>query len=376
MVVGDKKHEIKAVNTATYDEVVEEMKGIWVSYITLDMQNSDQSEEAFTNKIEEIIKTTKESGFNTLVFQVRPFCDALYKSSYYPWSHILTGSQGKNPNYDPLKIMCDMCHKNNINIHAWINPYRISSNETPKSLNGDHPYVKDPTIGFEHNGNIYLDPSNKKAVKLIVNGVAEIVKKYDVDGIQFDDYFYPANSDDIDDEVYQIYKDTTETPLSKEKWRAQNVSNMIQEVYNTVHKYGDNIEFGISPQGNIDNNMELGADVRKWCENKGYIDYICPQIYFSLDNPALTFEECLNQWLKLKLHKDLKLYIGLAGYKGGTEEDEGTWLDNNDILKTEIEISKENGADGIMLYSYECFDNDNNEAELQNVVKHLTGITQ
>lgn len=376
MVVGDKKHEIKAVNTATYDEVVEEMKGIWVSYITLDMQNSDQSEEAFTNKIEEIIKTTKESGFNTLVFQVRPFCDALYKSSYYPWSHILTGSQGKNPNYDPLKIMCDMCHKNNINIHAWINPYRISSNETPKSLNGDHPYVKDPTIGFEHNGNIYLDPSNKKAVKLIVNGVAEIVKKYDVDGIQFDDYFYPANSDNVDDEVYQIYKDSTETPLSKEKWRAQNVSNMIQEVYNTVHKYGDNIEFGISPQGNIDNNMELGADVRKWCENKGYIDYICPQIYFSLDNPALTFEESLNQWLELQLHKELKLYVGLAGYKGGTEEDEGTWLDNNDILKTEIEISKEKGADGIMLYSYECFENDNNEAELQNVVKHLTGITQ
>lgn len=376
MAVGKSEIQTKPVNSATIDEVAEDLKGIWVSYITLDMQNSGKTKEDFENKFKNIINRTKESGFNTLIVQVRPFCDALYESNYYPWSHILTGTQGATSDYDPLKIMCNMCHENNINIHAWINPYRVSSKQTPDELSDDNPYIKDQTIGFEYNGNIYLDPSNEKAVKLIVNGVSEIVRKYDVDGIQFDDYFYPENSDEVDDEIYNIYAQSSDNPLSKEEWRAQNVNSMIQKVYQAVHKNSKKILFGISPQGNINNNMALGADVKTWCENKGYIDYICPQIYFSLDNPALTFEESLDEWMSLKLHKDLKLYVGLAGYKGGTEEDEGTWLDNDDILKNEIEISKEKGADGIMLYSYECFSNDENEAEIQNVVKHLTGVTQ
>ena len=376
MAVGKTDVQTKPVNTATYDETSEDLKGIWVSYITLDMQNSGKSKKDFENKIKDIIKTTKESGFNTLIFQVRPFCDALYESSIYPWSHILTGTQGEKPGYDPLEIMCDMCHENNINIHAWINPYRVSSAKTPNELCDENPYIKDPTIGFEHNGNIYLDPSNEKAVKLIVNGVTEIVRKYDVDGIQFDDYFYPQDSDTIDDEIYNIYAENSDNPLSKEEWRAENVSSMIQMVYQAVHKVSKNIIFGISPQGNINNNMALGADVKAWCEKEGYIDYICPQIYFSLDNPALTFEECIDEWLSIKLHKNLIFYVGLAGYKGGTDEDEGTWLDNNDILKNEIEISTEKGADGIMLYSYECFLNDENQAEIQNVANYLTGVTQ
>ena len=376
VVSEENNHKVKAVNTATFDEISEDMKGIWVSYITLDMQNSDKSEDAFKSKIEEIINTSKESGFNTLIVQVRPFCDALYKSSYYPWSHTLTGTQGENPLYDPLQIMCDICHDNGLKIHAWINPYRVSSSETPSQLSDDNPYIKDPTIGFEHNGNIYLDPSNQKAVRLIVNGVTEIVRKYDVDGIQFDDYFYPENSDNTDDDIYRIYAENEDTPLSKEEWRAQNVNTMIQKVYQAIHKNSDKIVFGISPQGNISNNMALGADVKKWCENKGYIDYICPQIYFSLDNPALTFEDSLDQWLNIKAHKYLRLYIGLAGYKGGTNEDEGTWLDNDDILKNEIEICQEKGTDGIILYSYECFSNDTNEAEIRNVANYLTGVTQ
>ena len=376
MAVGKSEIQTKPVNSATIDEVSEDLKGIWVSYITLDMQNSGKTKEDFKNKFENIINTTKESGFNTLIVQVRPFCDALYESDYYPWSHILTGTQGATPDYDPLKIMCNMCHENNINIHAWINPYRVSSKQTPDELSDDNPYIKDQTIGFEYNGKSGLDPSNEKAIKLIVNGVSEIVRKYDVDGIQFDDYFYPENSDEVDDEIYNIYAQSTDNPLSKEEWRAQNVNSMIQKVYQAVHKNNKKILFGISPQGNINNNMALGADVKTWCENIGYIDYICPQIYFSLDNPALTFEESLDEWLSLNLHKDLKIYVGLAGYKGGTEEDVGTWLDNDDILKNEIEISKEKGADGIMLYSYECFSNDENEAEIQNVVKHLTGVKQ
>ena len=129
--------------------------------------------------------------------------------------------------------------------------------------------------------------------------------------------------------------------------------------------------FGISPQGNLGNNEGLYADVRKWCKEQGYIDYICPQIYFSLDNPALTFEDGLSDWLSTEKHDDLSLYIGIPAYKAGTDADGGTWLDNDEILKTEVGISREVKADGFILYSYDSFHNDDNAQEVQNVIRYL-----
>ncbi len=374
--VSNKNDIESGTKNATIDQPDEMLKGIWVSYITLDMQQSGNTKEDFISKINTIINKTIESDFNTLIFQVRPFSDALYKSSYFPWSHILTGTQGKAPSYDPLDIICDMCHKNNIKVHAWINPYRVKSKETPYKLSEDNPYIKDSSIGFIFDECIYLDPSSKKAQKLITDGVAEIVRNYDVDGIQFDDYFYPENSDQVDDNTYLQYIEETSEKITKEQWRINNVNALIRKVYKTIHKEKNNVTFGISPQGNIDNNKALGADVKTWCKEKGYIDYICPQIYFSLDNPSLTFEESLNSWQKTPKHKDLKIYVGLAGYKGGTDEDEGTWLDNDDILKNEIEICIKENLDGIMMYSYDSFESKENRAEIENVVKHLKSITE
>ncbi len=363
-------------NVSTQDQSAYNMKGIWVSYITLDMQNTDKSEEAFTKKIESIVNKTKESGFDTLIFHVRPFSDALYKSRYFPWSHILTGTQGKKPEYDPLRIITDICHKNNIKVHAWVNPYRVKTEYSPETLCDSNPYIKDKSIGFTHKGAIYLDPSNEKAKKLIVNGVKEIVQNYDVDGIQFDDYFYTENADKVDEEQYINYKENAKNPLSKEEWRMQNVNALIKEVFTTIHQCKGNVVFGISPQGNLNNNKSLGADVKTWCKEEGYIDYIAPQIYFSLDNPNLTFEDCLSEWLKLEKHDRLAVYIGLAGYKASSTHDEGTWLDNDDILKTEIKICEENNLDGIILYSYESFLSEESKAEIENVVKHIKDVTE
>ena len=147
---------------------------------------------------------------------------------------------------------------------------------------------------------------------------------------------------------------------------------MVKAAYQAAHEADDSILFGISPQGNVDNNKELYADVATWCAKEGYIDYICPQIYFSLDNPALTFEDSLREWLKLKKHQGLQLYVGLSGYKAGTDADDGTWLDNNDILKTEIGILRKAKADGFVLFSYDSFHNDDNAAEIENVFRYLT----
>ena len=362
--------------TADTPESDEEMRGVWVSYMELSMENeSSKTQKAFEDKFTEIAQKCRESGFNTLIVQVRPFCDALYKSSYFPWSHILTGTQGENPQYDALQIMCDICKENNLKIHAWINPYRVSSNETPKKLSDNNPYIKNSEIGIKTDNGIFLDPSNETAQQLICDGVKEIAENYDVDGIQFDDYFYPTEDESFDKKQYEVYieKYGKENSMSLDNWRMQNVNTLICKVYRTIKSVDSSVEFGISPQGNIGNNDGLYADVKSWCTCKGFADYICPQIYFSLENPALTFEDCLDSWTSLDFDENVKLYVGLGGYKAGNGEyDEKTWLLSDSILADEYDILRNNkSVRGFMLYSYSCLEDDTAKKEINNLINAL-----
>lgn len=362
--------------TADTPESDEEMRGVWVSYMELSMENeSSKTQKAFEDKFTEIAQKCRESGFNTLIVQVRPFCDALYKSSYFPWSHILTGTQGENPQYDALQIMCDICKENNLKIHAWINPYRVSSNETPKKLSDNNPYIKNSEIGIKTDNGIFLDPSNETAQKLISDGVKEIAENYDVDGIQFDDYFYPTKDESFDKKQYEAYMEKygKENSMSLDNWRMQNVNTLICKVYRTIKSVNSSVEFGISPQGNIGNNDGLYADVKSWCTCKGFADYICPQIYFSLENPALTFEDCLDSWTSLDFDENVKLYVGLGGYKAGNGEyDEETWLLSDSILADEYDILRNNkSVRGFMLYSYSCLEDDTAKKEINNLINAL-----
>lgn len=362
--------------TTDTPESDEEMRGVWVSYMELSMENeSSKTQKAFEDKFTEIAQKCRESGFNTLIVQVRPFCDALYKSNYFPWSHILTGTQGENPQYDALQIMCDICKENNLKIHAWINPYRVSSNETPSKLSDNNPYIKNPEIAIKTDNGIFLDPSNETAQQLISDGVKEIAENYDVDGIQFDDYFYPTEDESFDKKQYQAYieKYGKENSMSLDNWRKQNVNTLICKVYRTIKSVDSSVEFGISPQGNIGNNDGLYADVKSWCTCKGFADYICPQIYFSLENPALTFEDCLDSWTSLDFDENVKLYVGLGGYKAGNGEyDEKTWLLSDSILADEYDILRNNkSVRGFMLYSYSCLEDDTAKKEINNLINAL-----
>lgn len=362
--------------TADTLESDEEMRGVWVSYMELSMENeSSKTQKAFEDKFTEIAQKCRESGFNTLIVQVRPFCDALYKSSYFPWSHILTGTQGENPQYDALQIMCDICKENNLKIHAWVNPYRVSSNETPKKLSDNNPYIKNTEIGIKTDNGIFLDPSNETAQQLISDGVKEIAENYDVDGIQFDDYFYPTEDESFDKKQYEAYieKYGKENSMSLDNWRMQNVNTLICKVYRTIKSVDSSVEFGISPQGNIGNNDGLYADVKSWCTCKGFADYICPQIYFSLENPALTFEDCLDSWTSLDFDENVKLYVGLGGYKASNGEyDEKTWLLSDSILADEYDILRNNkSVRGFMLYSYSCLEDDTAKKEINNLINAL-----
>ena len=352
-----------------------EMRGVWITYMELSMENEeDKSEKRFREKFKEIVVNCKNFGFNTLIIQVRPFCDALYKSDYFPWSHILTGNQGENPNYDPLKIMCEICNTYNLEIHAWINPYRVSLNETPSEFSKDNPYIADNSIAIETNSGIILDPSSEKARKLIVDGVLEIIRNYDIDAIQFDDYFYPTDIEDNDSTQYSNYVELIgeSNSMNIDYWREANVNMLICEVYKAIHLESDTVKFGISPQGNIDNNKKLYADVKSWCSCRGFVDYICPQIYFSLENPSLTFEDSLKSWTSLEYDDKVDLYVGLAGYKAGSDKDSGTWLESDEILAQEYDIIKNNETvKGFMLYSYSSILDDTSQYEIANLKDKL-----
>ena len=355
----------------TYAKAPDDMRGVWVTYMELSMENeSDKSEAAFRKKFEKIAADCQSFGFNTMIVQTRPFCDALYNSKLFPASHILSGTQGESAGYDALKIMCEVCHDHKMKLHAWVNPYRVTASQTPSKLSENNPYMKDKSLGIVTDSGIILDPSNKKARKLITDGVREIVENYPVDGVQYDDYFYPADIENSDSARYSEYIDSagTQGAMTLEQWRTANVNLLIAETYIAVHQSSQNAVFGISPQGNLGNNAQLCADVVSWCGKQGYADYICPQIYFSPDNPRLGFSEALSDWTELSYAENVKLYVGLAAYKAGTDADEGTWQNSDTILSDEYNIlNKNNTVSGFMLYSYASFNEEAAKQELNNL---------
>ncbi len=351
---------IKPKDTKTVDkkepsvESQEEMRGLWVSFITLDMSDTDRSYDSFKLKFNKIIEDAKKYYVNTLIVQVRPFSDALYYSDIYPHSHVLSGTQGISPEYDALEYMCSEAHKNNLKIHAWINPYRISTKSMPSELVENNLFNLDD-LSFETESGKYLNPSKKEVWDLITQGVLEIIKKYPVDGIQFDDYFYPTDCGNFDiDDFNQYLEDIPDRnyALSYEKWRQNNVNLLISQVYRGIKNIKPEVLFGLAPQGNIENDYLMGADVKSWCEIYGYVDYICPQMYYSIENPGKSFEDSLNEWNKFSYHKNIKKYIGLGAYKAGTDADEGTWINNPQELKNQLKLLREYGYDGYMIYDY------------------------
>ncbi len=366
----------------TTNASAQEMRAVWVPYMSLNMsKEDDKSEQAFLKKFNVIVATAKSCGMNTLVVQVRPFGDALYPSSVFPWSHVVGGTQGVNPGYDPLKDMVAACHAAGLKIHAWVNPLRIQANGAPSILATGNPYYKfratasksDYVIDYQ-NGK-YYNPAYEEVRKLIADGVREIAANYDVDGIQFDDYFYPAQDASFDKTAYDAYRSQSAkngTPLPLLDWRRANISALVSEVYRAVKSAGKNIPFGIAPQGNIQNDLGMGADVSAWCSARGYVDYICPQLYYNFDNPTLPFNTAAESWRSLVKNSGIKLYFGLAAYKAGSDADSGTWKKSSDILASQVQYGRKVSCDGFMFYSCDYLTGDQTKEEVQNVVKLLT----
>lgn len=353
-------------------ENTSELKGVWLSCYELDFD--DKSETGFAKKINSIFSDIKSMGFNTVFVHARSHCDAFYNSEYFPYSAFISGKQGKNPGYDPLKIMCYFAKIHNLQIHAWINPFRITSNTDTSNLSDDNPalkYIKSGTGEVKKtNSGYYFNPSYKSIRTLIINGIKEILENYSVEGIHFDDYFYPTTEESFDKAEYEKYRQSNDVDITLDDFRRENINLLIKDVYSITKKY--NKTFGISPHCSFYYNYNIQyADVEKWCENEGYIDYIAPQIYFGFeekskteDNQPLSFKECLEYWKKKTKNKTM--YIGLAIYKCGTEKE---WLKKDDVISRQINYLRNSKANGFIIFSYSYFEL--NKIETSNLIKEI-----
>ena len=341
------------------------IKSVWITYYELSEFTKGRDEETFTKTINSAFEALSKKGFNRVTVQVRPFADAFYKSSYFPTSAYFSGVQGSEMTYDPLDIIVSIAHKHNLSIEAWINPYRVSSNTDFDELADSNIALswKDTDNVIICDGGIYFNPASNEVNELILNGIKEITQNYEVDSICFDDYFYPSSSKKIDSNSYKNYtKNGGEMNL--DDWRRDNVNRMVKSVYQAVKSVNENVTFGISPAANIENDYSsLYADVELWSKEKGYVDYICPQIYFGFQNENQPFMKTAKTWAQMA---DCDLYVALPLYKQGAEDefagDQGfnEFVNNNNIISRQFTyLTKLDNVSGIYVFSYSSLgDND------------------
>lgn len=358
-----------------------EVKGMWISYIELSSMLTGASESSFRSAISAAYNNCVELGINTVYVHVRPFGDALYQSDYFPWSKYCAGSICEEPDFDPLRVMIEEAHNKGLSFHAWINPFRTYSSDDAVYVSDD--YHTGNWIRGKRSGTYasfvgsywWLNPAYEDVRNLIVNGVSELVSRYDIDGIHMDDYFYPTTDESFDASAFAV---SGYTSLSD--FREDNVDKLVKALYNSVKSINPTCEYGISPQGNVENNYAyMYADVRKWCSSNGYIDYIAPQIYFGFKNDAQPYQTVLEKWQNMTTSPSVKLIVGLSVSKIGTTDSvyagSGAleWVNDSEIIRRQIEAAKQMSRyGGFILYSYAyAFSTDpQNVAEMQ-AVKNL-----
>lgn len=367
-------------NKVSENEIIQEgfevqetaqISAVWIFYNELSMVSENGgTEQSFRSKIEKMFDNCILWGINTVFLQVRPCADSFYNSEIFPWTYYLTGEQGKPVFYDPLQICVEEAHERKLSIHAWVNPFRIAFNDDITKLSEDHPAKKWINQKSEDivfiNGGIYFSPASLNAQKLVFDGVREIIRNYDIDGIHIDDYFYPSTDEMVDAEFYNAYVEKG-GKLNLSEWRLNTVSAFVLQMYNVVKNENSECVFSISPAGNIQNNYDQQyADVKLWCSQKGYADWIIPQLYYGFENDSLPFDKALAEWNDIHSNPDIKMIYGIAAYKVNDSDDE--WISGKGIINKQIELVNniENSC-GVAYFSYSSLVDKNRSAEFQSL---------
>ena len=320
----------------------------WLTYSELWVTPQLKNKADYEKHINSYFVNMKEIGVTDCFVQVRPFADAMYKSELFPVSKYALNAE----NFDVLDVVISVAEDYDIGVHAWVNPYRISSVPANKNNELTEEY-KDSIITLD--SGVYFNPADVEIQCLIPSGVEELLENYDIEGIHIDDYFYPEGIGNVDEDIYKSYKKSGgKKDISS--WRRENVNSLVSAMYMKVKSFGEDKIFSVSPAGNIDKNYnQLYADIYSWCKG-GYCDMILPQIYFGFENSALPFEECLDRWLSITDKRKVKIIPGLALYKCGKEdafagEGKAEWQNNSDIIKRQVMYLRDKGCQGFSLYS-------------------------
>lgn len=365
----------KSVRNSNYNN---EKRVIFISYIELGNYINKNDINTSKKNIDNMIKNIYDLKFNWIILQVRAFSDSIYESKIFPWANYLSGSEGVFPGFDVLEYFIDVASRYGIKIHAWINPYRVRNNSSVESISSKNPAYKYINSDYLYVGDvIYYNPAKEEIIDLIVDGVVEILDNYDVDGILFDDYFYPNNNISIGD--YNTYL-SNNNYISFDQYRLNVVSKLVKKVHKVCHDR--NKLFGISPSGNIDNNYKmLFADVKKWGSSSLYVDYLMPQIYYGFYNEVSDFNTVVHEWENIVISNSVKLIPALAFYKVGNvdmyaKSGSNEWIDNDDIIMREVIMCRNlNNYYGFALYRYDyLFKEELKTKTTMNEVKNLKEI--
>lgn len=331
------------VSNPTYPR--SEFRGLWVASVLNVDWPSKPGLSVGTQKAElrSLLDLALKRRLNTVLLQVRPSADRMWVSTLgEPWSGFLSGSQGKDPGYDPLAYAVAEAHKRALSLHAWINPYRVSMSSSLNSLVASHPARKNPSWSFAYGGKRYYNPGIPAVRSYIISVVKDLVARYDVDGVHFDDYFYPyplSGAPIPDSAAFKTYKGGY---TSVAAWRRNNVNVFIRDVHKAIHAAKPRVSFGVSPFGiwrnrssstlgsatsGLESYAALYADSRAWVKNN-WIDYVVPQLYWNQGFAAANYNVLVDWWAKQVAGTSVRLMIGEAAYKVGSG---AAWNDKNEL---------------------------------------------
>lgn len=346
----------------------EEMRGVWVSSVyNLDYPSSPTTDpDKLKAEADEILDNCVKWGLNAVFLQVRPSGDALYKSDLFPWSKYLTGSVGTAPQdgFDPLEYWVEAAHKRGLELHAWINPYRITRSKDTEwnSLPSTHPAKMNPDWVVKYSdGNYYFNPGIPEVRDLVTRGAVEIVQNYDVDGLHMDDYFYPG-TDFNDAATYQKYGSNFSNIAD---FRRDSVNQLVAQLDTAVHNIDPDIQFGISPSGiwankstdprgsntnGSEHYVSSYADSLYWIEN-GLVDYIIPQIYWEIGHKLADFATLADWWNDAVAGSDVHLYIGMGAYRCA-DNPTGVWTTTDPLFDSLAYLENKDNVGGCVFFRY------------------------
>ncbi|MER7175442.1 glycoside hydrolase family 10 protein [Streptomyces mesophilus] len=325
-------------------------RGMWIASVANRDWPSKPALPAETQRAELLahLDTAVRRRLNTVILQVRPTADALWPSDYEPWSAYLTGVQGQDPGWDPLGTAVDEAHKRGLELHAWFNPYRVAGHADPSRLSPDHPARSNPDWLVTYGGKLYYNPGLPEVREFVMRAMLDAVRKYPIDAVHWDDYFYPypvAGQVFDDDAAYERYGAGF---ADRAAWRRDNTDQLVRGMAAAIPKVRKGVQFGISPFGvwrnkatdplgsdttaGVQTYDDLHADVRKWIK-RDWIDYVVPQLYWNMGFAPADYAKLVPWWADTVAGTDVDLYLGEALYKAGDPVQPAPWQDPAELSR-------------------------------------------